>query len=152
MSGKVFYVELRERMYPVSMTPTYPTYMTLVCCASHQSCPTLCNPMNCLLCPWNSPGKNTGVGCHSLLQGIFLSQGSYPGLLHYRQTLYHLSHQESHDSTDYITLASRLGPSSSWTINYLMAKILPFTLEMGDPWFVSRRVEWNAGWKNELDE
>ena len=29
-----------------------------------------------LLCPWNSPGKNTGVGCHALLQGIFLSQGS----------------------------------------------------------------------------
>ena len=29
-----------------------------------------------LLCPWNSPGKNTGVGCHSLLQGIFLTQGS----------------------------------------------------------------------------
>ena len=28
------------------------------------------------LCPWNSPGKNTGVGCHFLLQGIFLSQGS----------------------------------------------------------------------------
>ena len=28
------------------------------------------------LCPWDSPGKNTGVGCHSLLQGIFLSQGS----------------------------------------------------------------------------
>ena len=28
-----------------------------------------------LLCPWNSPGKNAGVGCHSLLQGIFLTQG-----------------------------------------------------------------------------
>ena len=33
-----------------------------------------------LLCPWNSPGKNTGVGCHSLLQGIFPTQGSNPGL------------------------------------------------------------------------
>ena len=39
------------------------------------------------------PGKNTGMGCHSLLQGIFLAQGSNPGLPHYRQTLYHLSHQ-----------------------------------------------------------
>ena len=38
-----------------------------------------------LLCPWNSPGKNIGVGCHSLLQGIFLTQGLNPGLLHYRQ-------------------------------------------------------------------
>ena len=34
-----------------------------------------------LLCPWDSPGKNTGVGCHFLLQGIFLTQGSDPRLL-----------------------------------------------------------------------
>ena len=40
-----------------------------------------------LLCPWNSPGKNTGVGSHSLLQGIFQTQGSNPGLLHCRQIL-----------------------------------------------------------------
>ena len=45
-----------------------------------------------LLCPRDFPGKNTGVGCHSLLQGFFLIQGSNLGLLHYRQTLYHLSH------------------------------------------------------------
>ena len=35
-----------------------------------------------LLCPWDSPGKNTGVGCHALLQGIFPTQGWNPGLLH----------------------------------------------------------------------
>ena len=35
------------------------------------------------------------MGCHSLLQGTFLTQGSNPGLLHYRQILYHLSHQGS---------------------------------------------------------
>ena len=34
-----------------------------------------------LLCPWNSPGQNTGVGCHFLLQGIFLTQGSNLSLL-----------------------------------------------------------------------
>ena len=34
-----------------------------------------------LLCPWDSPGKNSGVGCHGLLQGIFPTQGSNPGLL-----------------------------------------------------------------------
>ena len=45
------------------------------------------------LCPWDSPGKNTRVGCHSLLQGIFLTQGSYPDLLLCRQILYHLSYQ-----------------------------------------------------------
>ena len=48
-----------------------------------------------LLCPWNSPGKNTGMGCHYLLQGIFLTQGSNLGLLHCRQILYCLSHQRN---------------------------------------------------------
>ena len=42
-----------------------------------------------------SPGKNTGVGCHALLQGIFPTQGLNPGLPHCRQILYHLSHQGS---------------------------------------------------------
>ena len=37
-----------------------------------------------LRCPWDFPGKNTGVGCHFFLQGIFLSQGSNPHLLHPR--------------------------------------------------------------------
>ena len=46
-----------------------------------------------LLCPWDSPDKNTEVCCHSLLQGIFLTQGSNPGLLHCRWILYRLSHQ-----------------------------------------------------------
>ena len=45
-----------------------------------------------LLCPWNSPGKNTEVDCHPILQGIFLTQGSNPRLLYCRQILYHLSH------------------------------------------------------------
>ena len=40
-----------------------------------------------LLCSWDSPGKNTGVGCHFLLQGIFPTQRSNPSLLHCRQTL-----------------------------------------------------------------
>ena len=43
-----------------------------------------------LLRLWNSPGKNTGVGCHALLQGIL-----NPGLLHCKQILYPLSHQGS---------------------------------------------------------
>ena len=47
---------------------------------SLQSCPTLCDPMDSspprLLCPQDSPDKNTGVGCHFLLQGIFPTQGS----------------------------------------------------------------------------
>ena len=55
--------------------------------------------MNCkparILCPWSSPGKNTGVGCHSLLQEIFLTQGSNLCLLLCRQILYFLSYQGS---------------------------------------------------------
>ena len=64
-----------------------------------QSCLTLCNPMDCSppgsSVHGNSPGKNTGVGSHALLLGIFPTQGSNPGLLHCRQILYHMSHQGS---------------------------------------------------------
>ena len=49
-----------------------------------------------LLCPWDFPGKSTGVGCHFLLQGIFPTQELNPGLWYCRQTLYCLSHQGSH--------------------------------------------------------
>ena len=48
------------------------------------------------LCPWGSPGKNTAVGSHRLLEGVFLIQGPKPALPHCRRILYHLSHQESH--------------------------------------------------------
>ena len=48
-----------------------------------------------LLCPWNSPSKNTGVGIHSLLQEFFPTQGLNAGLLHYTRIFYHLSHQGS---------------------------------------------------------
>ena len=62
-----------------------------------QLCPPCSDPMDCslLLHPWDFPGKSTGVGCHFLLQGIFPTQGSNPGLLHCRQTLHRLSHQGS---------------------------------------------------------
>ena len=66
-----------------------------------QSCPILCDPMDCSL-PGSSIhgiflGKNTGVGCHLLLQEIFPTQGSNLGLLHCRQTLYRLSYKEIYD-------------------------------------------------------
>ena len=48
-----------------------------------------------LLYPWDFPVKNTGVGCHFLLQGIFPTQESNPGLLHCRQILYRLSYEGS---------------------------------------------------------
>ena len=68
-------------------------------CLVAQLCPILCDPMDCSLpCSsvcGGSPDKNTGVGCHALLQGIFPTQGLNPGLPHCRQILYHLSHQGS---------------------------------------------------------
>ena len=60
------------------------------CCSVAKSCPTLLWPHGLwparLLCPWDSPGKNTGVGCHFFLHWIFPTQS----LLHCRQILYHL--------------------------------------------------------------
>ena len=52
-----------------------------------KSCPTLATPwtVTCQVPPWDSPGKNTGVGSHFLLHGIFSIQGSNLGLLHCRQ-------------------------------------------------------------------
>ena len=66
-----------------------------------QLCPAVCEPMDysllgsSVLCPWNSPGKNTGVGCHFLFQGFFLTQEWNPGLQSRRQILYSLSHHGS---------------------------------------------------------
>ena len=48
-----------------------------------------------LLCPWDFLGKDTRIGCHALLQGLFQTQGSIPGLPHCREILYCLSHQGS---------------------------------------------------------
>ena len=64
-----------------------------------RSCLTLCDPMACSppgsSVHGNSAGKNTGVGCHALLQGIFPTLGSNPGLSHCRRILYYLNDQGS---------------------------------------------------------
>ena len=59
---------------------------------------SFCNPMDCSppgssLCPWDFPGKNTGVGCHFLLQEIFPPQGLNPHLLHWQVDSLPLSHE-----------------------------------------------------------
>ena len=60
-----------------------------------QSCPDSLRAHGLYLGSWSSLGKDTGLSCHSILKGIFLTQGSNLGLLHYRQILYCLSHQGS---------------------------------------------------------
>ena len=59
-----------------------------------QSCLTRCDPMDTrLLHPWDFLGKSTGVACHFLLQGIFLTQVLNLGPLHCSHILYHLIQQ-----------------------------------------------------------
>ena len=69
------------------------------CCLGPKLCLTLCDPMDYSLpgssVHGDSPGKNTGVSCHALLQGIFPTRGLNPGLAHCRQILYCLSYQGS---------------------------------------------------------
>ena len=59
----------------------------------------------------DSPGKNTGVGCHVLLQGIFPTQGSNPGLPHCRWILYQLSHKGSPRILDWVAYPFSRGTS-----------------------------------------
>ena len=68
-----------------------------------------------LYSPWNSPGQNTGVGSLSLLQGIFSTQGSNPGLPHCRQILYQLSYQGSPRRLEWVAYPFSSG--SSWHRN-----------------------------------
>ena len=79
-------------------------HMPVLCCSTAQLCLTLCDPMDCSppgsSVHEDSPGKSTGVGCHALLQGIFPTQGSNPGLL---RILYHLSHQGRPRILDWIS-------------------------------------------------
>ena len=86
-----------------------------------QSCPTLGNPVDysqaCSSVYGDSPGKNSGVGCHDLHQGIFPIQGSNPGLPNCRQIFYHLSHQGSPRILEWVTYHFSWGSSQSrnWT-------------------------------------
>ena len=84
----------KEYVKVVYCHPAYLTYMQSK--EVKWSCSVVSDPLRpCRLCSWDFAGKNTGVGCHFLLQGIFPTQGLNPGLLHCRQMLYHLSHQGS---------------------------------------------------------
>ena len=101
--------------------------------------------------------KNTGGGCHSLFQGIFLIQGSNPDLLHCRQILYHLSHQGSRyinkqRSLPSWSLYSTYSPSSIYYVNRdLLSEHyvnLYKTLSQLDQWFSTlsdQQNHWETG-------
>ena len=110
------------------------------------SCSVVSNPLQPhglhptrLLCPWDSPGKNTEVGCHALLQGIFQTQGSNPGLL---------------NLLDWQVGTSRLVPPKQnlswvWLILYHTARlkytvILPHIVSAGAIYVA--KFSWEMGW------
>ena len=103
--------------------------MVLVLSLVAQSCLILCDPMDCSLLgssvQGDSPGKNTGVGCHTLLQEIFLTQGSKPGLLHRRWILYQLSHQGSWSILEWVAYPFSRG--TSWPSNQTGASYIAGT-------------------------
>ena len=86
-----------------------------VLCLVSQSYPTLWDPMGYSLpgssVHGDSPGKNTGVGCHALLQRIFPTQGLNPSLPHYRWIIYHVSHQGSPRTLEWVAYPFSRGSS-----------------------------------------
>ena len=107
----------------------FPCPITSVCPGS---CLTLCDLMHSSLpgssVLGDSPGKKTGVGYHALLQGIFPTQGTNPGLQHCRQILYYLSHQGSPRLLEWVAYPFSKGSSHlrnqtrvSWWILYQLS-------------------------------
>ena len=94
LSARVWYGFLVSSIYLRGLRLNYPLqnryllfFVALQCCVSFR-----CTAewfMYRFFCPWDFAGKNTGMHCHFLLQGIFLTQGSNHCLLHYRGILYH---------------------------------------------------------------
>ena len=96
-------------IFPPGLMGRISSVDTHVLCLVTQSCPTLYNPMDYsppgFSVHGDSPGKNTGVGCHACLQGIFPTQGLNPGLPHCRRILYHLRYKFINRRVKYHELA-----------------------------------------------
>ena len=91
-------VRYMDFFFPTILSSSFSMCCAVLCLVA-QSCPTLCDPVDYSVPVFSvhghSPGKNTGMGFNALLQGIFPTQGSNPGLPHCRAILPHLSHQGS---------------------------------------------------------
>ena len=91
-----------------------------------------------LLCPWDFPGKNIGVGCHFLLQGIFPTQGSNLRLLcllHWQACSLPLSHLGLQNiSANYILSKGRHSSTLNWLKGPYSARSLPLPFPHSDPY------------------
>ena len=100
---------------------------------SLQSYLTMCGPMDCSLIASSVhgtlQGKNTGVGCHDFLQGIFLTQGMNPCLLHWQADSLPLTTREAQGSSYHVFIAEKLAPScpQMWVIYTPYSLSLSFT-------------------------
>ena len=118
--------------------PMYPSVLCLVT----QSCLTFCDPMDCSApgssVHGDSPGKNTRVGCCALIQGIFSTQGLNPSLSHWKQILYHLSHQGKSRILEWIVYPFSWGSSQirNWTRSLLHCRQILYQLSyQGSPMY-----------------
>ena len=101
-----------------------------------------------LLCPWDSPGKNIGVNCHALLQGIFLAQESNMNILRCRRTLYHLCHwrRKMETGADYhiinATLELNIDIKYYFTYIYSIIFIMPLWAGVGIIQWHTKKLRW----------
>jgi len=102
------------------------SFLTLCAVLSHSVVSNSLRPHDCSppgsSVHGDSPGKNTGVGCHALLQGIFPTQGSNPGLLHCRWILYYLSHQGNPQILEWVAYSFSRG--FSWSRNWIQVSCI----------------------------
>ena len=92
----------------------------------------------------DSPAKNTGVGCHALLQGIFPTQGSNPGLPHCRQIPYHLSPQGYPYKKGLLANGGEISAEIFWAS--LVAHLVKNLPAMRETWIRS------LGWEDPLEK
>ena len=84
--GLITNIYIRQKRKMSFRKGTFFLQLLFCCCLVAESRPTR------LLCPWDFPGRNIGVGCHFLLQGTFPTQGSNPGVWHWQADSFLLSH------------------------------------------------------------
>ena len=112
------------------------------CCLDAQPCLPLrshgLSPAR-FLCPWDFPGKNTGVGCHFLLQGIFPAQEWNPHLFHWQADSLPLSHLESPLYLPHLAHCATGFPLSRrcWSSKKLKT----------EPWISTLNSNSSAGWE-----